>query len=54
MTNEQACLRDEYIVQAKREKHWVIWCKRIGWHGDAAMATDKRKRLMQMARSFSA
>ena len=54
MTNEQGCLRDEYIVQAKREKHYVIWCKRIGWHADAAIASDKRKRLMAMARNISA
>jgi hypothetical protein len=52
MTNEQACVRDEYIVQAKREKSYCVWCKVIGWHGDAAIATGKRKRLMQMARSI--
>lgn len=53
MTNENACLRDEYIVQAKREKSYAVWCKRIGWHHDAAIASDKRKRLMKMARTIA-
>lgn len=52
MTNEQACILEEMVVQAKREKSYAVWCKRIGWGSDAHIASGKRAQIMQEARKL--